>query len=90
MVEIDEVVEVTAPTYKELDVVEDIVQSSQALPLSEGHVGPEGWNPLLVVDDVVVAVEEVVAALTGRGLVVDVLKVQSSHALPLSEGQGQL
>jgi hypothetical protein len=71
-------------------VVLDMVQSSHALPFSDGH----GHAELVGVYSVGVklrVVEVVIAGLTYRELVVVevVDMVQSSHALPFSEGQGQ-
>lgn len=73
------------------EVETGLVQSSQALPLSEGHdTGRVGY--LIELLNAV----DVVAALTGKDVVVVVVEdvveevdaglVQSNHALPLSEG----
>lgn len=76
-----------------VDVVDEIgfVQSSHALPLSEGHE-PECGGYLVELTRTV----DVVAASTGKEVVVVVVEdeveeleapfVQSNHALPLSEG----
>ncbi len=86
MVEATDEVVVSACTGRTLDVEETVlVQSSHALPLSDGQD-----QELKAVDVDVVCAVLVVAASTGRLLevveTVETVRVQSSQALPLSEG----
>lgn len=87
MVEIVDVV-VAAATGNVLEVEELKVQSSQALPFSDGQAMLVG---LYVIGEVVEIVD-VVTALTYNEVEVEVddVNVQSSQALPFSDGQAKL
>jgi hypothetical protein len=81
VVAVEEVVVAAASTGRTLEVDDTVlVQSSQALPFSDGQ-------------DQELRLELVVAASTGRvlGLVEldETVVVQSNHALPFSDGHGQ-